>query len=193
MKSSVNTENYLCRCQGKLSGNPDDLYNETFPLIIASIYRHRIVIDVTTRGGTQLFRAKNDSPRRRALSFHSPAFVNQWISKDLSCDEAVISLVSSCSFLGSCRNSWYTCLNNPIHLPPNSTYGIYIKPLQRCWFRWSPPGVEICSSLGSCKTWWYTRTTQYIYLLILPTIYIQSPYRSVDFVGFLLMPRYVAL
>ena len=62
------------------------MYNETFPLIIAPIYRGRIVIDVTTRRGTQLFRAKNDSPRRR-----SPGVVNQWISKDLSCD-ALISL-----------------------------------------------------------------------------------------------------
>ena len=58
----------------------------TFPLIIAPIYRRRIVFDFTTRQGTQLFRAKSDSPRRRALSFHSPGGVNQWISKDLSCD-----------------------------------------------------------------------------------------------------------
>ena len=28
------------------------MYNETFPLIIAPIYRRRIVIDVTTRRGT---------------------------------------------------------------------------------------------------------------------------------------------
>ena len=28
------------------------IYNETFPLIIAPIYRPRIVIDVTTRRGT---------------------------------------------------------------------------------------------------------------------------------------------
>ena len=53
------------------------MYNETFPLIIAPIYRRRIVIDVTTGRGTQLFRAKSDSPRRRALSFHSPGVVNQ--------------------------------------------------------------------------------------------------------------------
>ena len=65
------------------------MYNETFPLIIAPIYRRRIVIDVTTRRGTQLFRAKSDSPRRRALSFHSPGVVNKWISKDLSCDALI--------------------------------------------------------------------------------------------------------
>ena len=28
------------------------VYNETFPLIIAPIYRRRIVIDITTRRGT---------------------------------------------------------------------------------------------------------------------------------------------
>ena len=65
------------------------MYYETLPLIIAPIYRRRIVIDVTTRRGTQLCRAKSDSPRRRGLSFHYPGAVNQWISKDLSCDALI--------------------------------------------------------------------------------------------------------
>ena len=45
------------------------------------LYRRHIVIDVTTRRGTQLFRAKSDSPRRRALSFHSPALLTNEFSR----------------------------------------------------------------------------------------------------------------